>query len=132
MEFTKWWEKVRNNTRALFKSNSPVLTAGLYTFPIALDGGQRRIHLRIDAEGAGVLFVDVTDVIHLNKTAAQMAKLALDEVPLHQAKHDLLRHYRGINKKQLTRELTSIYEMVNRLCFELDTCPTCEIKPIWR
>ncbi len=130
MNLLNWWGHVRNKTLALFKPISPVLTAGLYTYPITMDGGQRRIHLRIDQDGAGVLFVDVTDVIHLNKTAAQMAKLALDDVPLNQANHDLRRQYRGVDQKQLTRELTSIYEMVGHLRVDVAECPTCAIAPL--
>ena len=42
---------------------------GLHTYRIDLNGGQRRVHLRVDPDGSGVLFRDVTDVIHLNQTA---------------------------------------------------------------
>lgn len=130
MDFLNWWEHIRNKTLAIFKPISPVLTAGLYTYPIRMDGGRRRIHLRIDQNGAGVLFVDVTDVIHLNSTAAQMAKLALDDVSLNQARRDLLRQYRGVEPKQLTRELNSIYELVDHLRVDVGACPTCAIAPL--
>ncbi|TFG65840.1 MAG: radical SAM protein, partial [Anaerolineales bacterium] len=130
MDFLNWWGHIRHKTLALFKPDAPVLNTGLHTYPIRLDGGQRRMHLRIDQDGAGVLFVDVTDVIHLNKTAAQMAKLALDGVALHQARHDLLRQYRGVDSKQLTRELTSVYEMVDHLRVDVGACPTCTIAPL--
>ena len=51
----------------------------LYTYHFRDPRGyQRRIHLRIEPDRAGVLFVDVTDVIHLNQTAARIAKAALD------------------------------------------------------
>ncbi len=130
MDLLNWWETLRNKTLTRLKSALPTLDAGLHAYPIPLDGGQRRIHLRIDQSGAGVLFVDVTDVIHLNKTAALMAKLALDGVALHQARHDLLRHYRGVDPKQLTRELTSVYEMVDHLREDVGACPTCTIAPL--
>lgn len=42
---------------------------------VELPGGRRRIHLRIEPGGRGVLFVDVTDIIYLNPTAAEMAPL---------------------------------------------------------
>ena len=42
---------------------------GLYTYRFRSENGQGIIHLRIDDDGRGVLFVDVTDVIHLNETA---------------------------------------------------------------
>jgi radical SAM protein with 4Fe4S-binding SPASM domain len=130
MDFIKWWGQVRSKTLALFKPDSPVLNAGLFTYPITLDGGQRRIHLRIAPDGTGVLFVDVTDVIHLNQTATLMVKLALDGVPIQQAERDLMRHYRAVSQAQLSSELTAMYEMVDRLRDDVGTCPTCAISPL--
>ena len=51
---------------------------GLHTYRIDLHGGQRRVHLRVDPDGSGVLFRDVTDVIHLNATASEIAYQALE------------------------------------------------------
>ena len=48
---------------------------GLYTYRFQPQDGQVRIHLRIESDGSGVMFVDVTDVVHLNRTAAEFAKL---------------------------------------------------------
>ena len=58
---------------------------GLATYRIPLDGGQMRLHLRVEQDGSGVLFRDVTEVVHLNATATEMAKMALDGVPLTRA-----------------------------------------------
>jgi radical SAM protein with 4Fe4S-binding SPASM domain len=130
MNLIKWWGQVGHKIQDRFKPNSPALSTGLYTYPVKLEGGQRRIHLRIAEDGTGVLFVDVTDVIHLNQTAARMAKLALDGVPQHQVKRDLLRQYRGVSQKQLTSDLTAMYEMVDRLREDVSSCPTCRISPL--
>jgi hypothetical protein len=43
-------------------------------------GERSRIHLRIDGDGSGILLVNASRVMHLNPTAAFMAKLALREV----------------------------------------------------
>jgi len=102
------------------------LTSGLLTYPIQLDGGQRRIHLRVDQDGSGVLFIDVTEVIHLNPTAVQMVKLALDGVPMARAQAQLGRRFRGVTKAGLTAGLTRMYAMVARLR-ESNGCPTCAI-----
>jgi radical SAM protein with 4Fe4S-binding SPASM domain len=130
MDLIKWWEHTRDKTLELFKPSTSEPSMGLYTYPIALEGGQRRIHLRVASDGTGVLFVDVTDVIHLNQTAARMAKLALDGVSLQQAKHKLTREYRGVREEQLTSELGSIYEMIDRLREDTGGCPACAISPL--
>ena len=54
---------------------------GLYRYEVHPPGGTRQIHLRIDRNGGGVLWIDVADVIHLNPTAALLARLALDGTP---------------------------------------------------
>ena len=68
---------------ALTPTNPP--QPGLVTYRIPLDGGQMRLHLRVAHDGSGVLFRDVTEVVHLNATATDIAKMALDGVPLTQA-----------------------------------------------
>ena len=64
------------------------------------------------------------------KPQPRWQSLALDGVALHQARHDLLRHYRGVDPKQLTRELTAVYEMVDHLREDVGACPTCAIAPL--
>ena len=121
-----FWNDLRQELTRLFAAPSAP-PPGLYTYPIALDGGQRRVHLRIEDSGAGVLFIDVTEVIHFNATAAEMAKLALDGVPLEQARSGFLRRFNHVDKDQLARELTSIYTMVERFRETGGSCPTCAI-----
>ncbi|MBN1877844.1 MAG: radical SAM protein [Anaerolineae bacterium] len=130
MSHISWWDNARYRVQSLFSPLLPLPTPGLYTYPVALNGGQRRLHLRIDADHTGVLFVDVTDVIHLNATAAEMAKLALDGVPLPQAQAGLLRRFSGVSAPQLIGELTQIYEMVNRLREHGEACPVCAVVPM--
>jgi radical SAM protein with 4Fe4S-binding SPASM domain len=100
---------------------------------VALPGqDRRRLHLRIEHDGSGVLFADVTDVVHLNPTAAQMAKLALDGVPADQARDVLLRRYKGVTAADLTTELGAIYDMVERFSHPGDGCPTCAVSTLER
>ena len=118
---------LREELAGLFAATPAPPAPGLYTYPIALDGGQRRVHLRIDVGGNAVLFVDVTDVIHLNATAAEMAKLALDGASLDQARTLLTRRFNGVDKDQLTRELTSIYDIIQRFRESDGSCAICAI-----
>jgi len=121
------WNDLRRELARLWPASPEPPAPGLYTYPIALDGGQRRVHLRVEADGSGVLFIDVTEVIHLNTTAVEMAKLALDNVPQAQARDMLLRRFNHVDKARLTRELADVYMMVQRLKETGDGCPTCAI-----
>jgi radical SAM protein with 4Fe4S-binding SPASM domain len=106
---------------------------GLYTYHLDAAYGQRRLHLRVDTSGSGVLFVDVTDVIHLNATAVHMAALALADVPQARAESMLSRSLRGPEAARLTQELASIYQMIARLRRTDGTeCPTCTVAALER
>ncbi len=101
--------------------------AGLYPYRFRTSIGLKQIHLRVDTDGSGILFVDVTEVIHLNKTATLMAKLALDETPYPRALATLSRNLSLQDKPQVTRELSQVYVMINRFRNPETGCPTCAI-----
>ncbi len=52
--------------------------SGLYHYLIEHPGEKSRVHLRLDADGSGTLIVNANRIMHLNPTAALMAKLVLD------------------------------------------------------
>jgi radical SAM protein with 4Fe4S-binding SPASM domain len=105
---------------------------GMYTYHVSPPGGKIRIHLRIEPGRSGVLFVDVTEVIHLNPTAAEMAKLALDDVPYEQARAALTRRYRPSEKARLAGELLQMYAMIDAFRYPGDDCPTCAVTGLER
>lgn len=100
---------------------------GLYTYRFEPPGGKIRVHLRLQPNEHGVLFVDVTEVIHLNPTAARMAKSALDGVPYRQAKVHLRRNTARDGRTQALADLDSIYKMIQRFQRPGDGCPTCAL-----
>ena len=104
------------------------LKTGLNAYDVEThDGRTMRIHLRVEPSGNGVLFVDVTDVVHLNPTATWMTKMALEGLPLRQAKIELAARVQEISLEQLDRELGQIYEMVESFSQQDADCPTCEL-----
>ncbi len=76
------------------KSDSVLPEPGLYHYVHQGTGEHSRIHLRVDADGSGLLLVNASRVMHLNPTAAYMARLALEETPTQQAISALRKHYR--------------------------------------
>ncbi len=122
-----WWDVLRQGVMSVFSAPSAPPSPGLYTYPVPLDGGQRRIHLRVEDGGNSLLFIDVTDVLHLNATATAMAKMALDGVPAEQTHNRFLRRFNGVDKGQLTREIASIYSLVERFRANDGGCPTCSV-----
>lgn len=122
------WANVLESVRQAFRPATPAMVpSGLYAYPLHVNGGTRRMHLRVQPDGAGSLFVDVTDVIHLNPTAVAMVKLALDGVPQTQAVERLARQYRGVGRSELVSATATMYGLAARLQSEGDGCPTCAL-----
>jgi len=100
--------------------------SGLHTYRVNRpDGSQMRIHLRIEPDGAGVLFIDVTDVIHLNPTAVQITKMALDGVEIKVAKTILSHTKEWENETQVDEDISKIYQMVDHFQHNTGDCFTC-------
>ncbi|UYN89656.1 MAG: radical SAM protein [Anaerolineales bacterium] len=126
----KLWQGLRSDTAnfmaAFSQPEKPRI--GLHAYDIAMANGRSmRIHLRIEPSGNGVMFVDVTDVVHLNHTAALMAKMALDGVPRPQARARIGGWHPEAPLAQIERELTQIYDMVEGFAHPDGDCPTCEL-----
>jgi len=110
----------------------PGVRPGLYTYRVHPPGGSRRIHLRIEADGSGVLLVDVSDVVHLNQTATLVAKSVLDKRPLGQTVGMMRNRFRGADPARLEREVQEIYAAIGHLAETTDKCPTCGLARLGR
>lgn len=123
------WQWLKQDWRGLRRSMDAWQPPqpGLYTYRIEGPHGNRRVHLRVEADLSGVLFVDVTDVIHLNSTATELAQWALEGVALDEAWQRLrVRHGRR-SQGQWQHDLHASYEMIERLATPSLGCPTCAL-----
>ena len=57
-------------------------------------GGRVRIHLRVEPDGRGLLVINASRVLHLNQTAAELARLVLEGVSEDAAAREIGRRYR--------------------------------------
>jgi radical SAM protein with 4Fe4S-binding SPASM domain len=130
----KLWDSLRRDlsgfVAAFGRAAQP--EPGLYTYRVTPRGGTRRLHLRIEANGEGTLFVDAMDVIHLNETAARIAKMALDDIAMSQAESIMRRAYRRPSRRQIGDEVERIYRMVEHLSTSPSGCPTCALADLQR
>lgn len=117
------WQYLKSETRPLFHRYQPS-PPDLYTYNFTTaDGRYKRVHLRIEPDGNGVLFVDVTDVIHLNPTAAQIAQWALEQLPQREAVNRLRVHFQA-DATAARIDAGRLYQLVNHVMRE-SGCPTC-------
>ncbi|NBD35483.1 MAG: radical SAM protein [Chloroflexi bacterium] len=124
-----WWARLRAEVQSWLEPAPSPPEPGLYTYRITPEEGERRIHLRVQPEGHGALFIDVTDVIHLNATATEIAKLALDEVPAAEARARMAQRYADLDgdDAQLASDVTKIHEMVATLRAPEGGCRICAV-----
>ncbi|MBP7690974.1 MAG: radical SAM protein [Anaerolineales bacterium] len=123
------WESLRHDLAAWRVHRAPPAppAPGLHTYRVTPPGGTVRLHLRVDAAGAGALFVDVTEVVHLNATAVYIVYLALEEVPADLAETALRARYPGAGQPQIAAEVAQLYAMVERFRRPDLGCPTCAL-----
>src|SRR3990172_4173164 len=77
---------VREDTLSLFRFPQEP-EPDLYTYPfIDRNGYHRKLHLRVESDRQGVLFVDLTHPLNLNQTATQIAKWALEGIAENRAR----------------------------------------------
>jgi radical SAM protein with 4Fe4S-binding SPASM domain len=86
----------------------------LHHYERRTESERARIHLRIDADGSGQLLVNASRVVHLNPTAAFMARLALEGTPAPQAIQTIRKRYR-VSQGQASGDYTQIQAQIDEL-----------------
>lgn len=100
---------------------------GLYTYPVIRhDGSTKRLHLRVEQDGSGILFVDVTDVIHLSPVAVKTLKMALEGVSQEDAAGIMRSEYRA-SDSQIASDVERVYQVAHSITHDHDGCQTCAI-----
>jgi radical SAM protein with 4Fe4S-binding SPASM domain len=85
-------------------------------------GERSRVHLRIDPDGSGLLLVNASRVMHLNPTAAMMARLALEETPQVNAVSQITRRYQ-VSAGQALEDYTQFIAQLDQLVRPDGACP---------
>jgi radical SAM protein with 4Fe4S-binding SPASM domain len=112
---------------SFLRQNYRGIPKGLYTYKYKdQDGWDRRLHLRVEGDGAGKLFVDVTDVIHLDRSSVEIVKLALDGCPSSLAKSLLSGKYKR-GGAQLKADVDRLYTVVDHFLAGTEGCQTCAL-----
>lgn len=89
-------------------------------------GEKSRIHLRIDPDGTGTLIVNASRVMHLNPTAALMARLILEEKGQAEIVHSLTSRY-AVSRKQAEADLSAFRVQLDELIRPDGVCAIHEL-----
>jgi len=85
--------------------NDPALiaSAGLHHF--RLDDGSRRVHLRVEEDGSGILTIDASRMIFLNAVGCDMAWMILSGIPRKEMVGRLMERYR-VRRRRAEKDLS--------------------------
>ncbi len=110
------------------KSPRPVAASqvALFHYLHQNSGEQSRIHLRIDPDASGLLMVNASRVMHLNQTAAFMAKLALDQIAEEDAVRKICQKYR-IGGQQARADYAKFCDQLKELVRPEGACPVHDL-----
>ncbi|HJN14591.1 MAG TPA: hypothetical protein QGH10_03825, partial [Armatimonadota bacterium] len=106
---------VRAFTRQMRATYGRGTRPGLHAHRIRSNGGERRLHLRIHDDRSGALFVDVSHVVHLTPTAAEMARMLLDGAPEARVGRVMRAWYPDAPEDQLQRQVRDIAVAIEAL-----------------
>ena len=81
-----------------------------------------RMHLRIEPGGTGILVINASKVIHLNTTAAELAKHVLEGNNEREAVRALRKRYR-VDKGTALRDFVDVRTKIRTLVESDDVCP---------
>jgi radical SAM protein with 4Fe4S-binding SPASM domain len=87
---------------------------GIYHYSRQELDERSRIHLRIDDDGSGILFVNASRVLHLNQTAALMANLALEDVNPGQAVKTIRKNFH-VSRQQAQLDYDQFIDQLDEL-----------------
>ena len=98
-----------NSIRELFVQKEP-LPVGVFHYQAPPEAeNPYRLHLRLDANGEGILIVNAATVLHLNQTAAEYAYHLVQKTPIEQAARQIARRYR-VPAKQAQQDFADLKE----------------------
>jgi radical SAM protein with 4Fe4S-binding SPASM domain len=100
---------------------------GVYHFLRQNGANKTRLHLRIEADGHGLLLANASRAYHFNPTAAFMAYLYLQGSAHDQAVRGLMRIF-NVPQAQATLDYTTFVQQLEDLIDPNGACPICDLE----
>jgi hypothetical protein len=106
--------RISDTVRHIFVNHKP-LPAGIYDYRTPPDApAAYRLHLRLEADGTGILIINAKTVLHLNPTAAEYAYYLVKGMPEKEVIGELTRRYR-VSKTIAAEDFHNLRERVETL-----------------
>jgi hypothetical protein len=99
------------------------LPAGTYTYQAPVDAPiPYRLHLRLEADGSGILIINAATVLHLNRTAAEFAYHLVHNRPVEDAARAIADRYQ-VQYAQAHQDCQDFVERIRTLATTTDLDP---------
>jgi len=98
----------------------------LYHYRINGADEKSRVHLRLDPDGHGTLIVNANRIMHLNPTAAWMAKMILDGKADREILKDGAKKWK-VESRELSSDLSTFHNQLSELIRPDGACPIHEL-----
>jgi radical SAM protein with 4Fe4S-binding SPASM domain len=100
--------------------------SGLRHYVIESPDEKSRVHLRLDPDGHGTLIVNASRIMHLNPTAAWMAKMILDGKADAEILKDGVKKWK-VESRELSSDLSTFHYQLSELIRPDGACPVHEL-----
>lgn len=97
---------------------------GIYAHRETIDGKNVRLHLRVREDGEGLLVVNASSMLHLNKTATEYAHLYVNQTSVEDVISHITGRYRQVSAAQAERDYLNFDETIKQILFTEDLDPT--------
>jgi organic radical activating enzyme len=108
--------------QSLFTHARPLPPGNYHYLAPAADPRNYRLHLRLEADGRGILIVNASTILHLNRTAAEFAFYMVQNVPEEQAARNVAARYR-VDEDQALADYREFHERLDTLISTPDLDP---------
>lgn len=86
------------------------------------DGQVYRLHLRVEEDGSGVLLINASKVVHLNRTASEYVRLFMDGADEESIVRYIRKRYK-VRPARVLLDYRSVRDAIERLATEEKICP---------
>ena len=110
------------------KENSSHTPPDIYHYPITDNGSKKRVHLRVETDGSGVLLINASQVYHLNPTASRMAHQILEGKSDKAVIRDLVHHF-SVKRETALHDLEQFKTNFTLIISpDKNICPVCDLE----
>ncbi|HOS99558.1 MAG TPA: radical SAM protein [Acidobacteriota bacterium] len=110
------------NLKGFFAKRQPIAPAGLHHLAGGPVPAGKRVHLRVEQDGTGLLLIDASRVLHLNPTACDYAWLHLRGLGEAELLKRIRKHYR-VSRRQSAADWAAIRETLDAMLGDSEVCP---------